>query len=229
MADVVPLNRRVDIRQEILPIEADDEVLKVRECQEIKVKVHRSLKEAEAQSFQLYHPQVDQAIRKKEELHKALREHREPTLEESFGHKELVTEEMLDNEMAILAPLQKGMQRLRRRTSAPRTPTRNHTLKPLEVSAWPDDLRQALERGLFCPLDLDDPEDIPNVASRRSMSPTSGDSASRRTHGTRRRCWRRCPIWRHRPPPKVPLLREKPANVTAWTRRRASCPCSSGR
>ena len=27
----------------------------------------------------------------------------------------------------------------------------NHTLKPLEVSAWPDDLRQALERGLFCP------------------------------------------------------------------------------
>ena len=29
--------------------------------------------------------------------------------------------------------------------------------------AWPDDLRQALERGLFCPLELDDPEDIPNV------------------------------------------------------------------
>ena len=33
--------------------------------------MQRSLKEAEAQSFQLYHPQVDQAIRKKEELHKA--------------------------------------------------------------------------------------------------------------------------------------------------------------
>ena len=48
-------------------MEADDEALKVRECQEIKVKVQRSLKEAEAQSFQLYHPQVDQAIRKKEE------------------------------------------------------------------------------------------------------------------------------------------------------------------
>ena len=45
--------------------EADDEALKVRECQEIKVKVQRPLKEAEAQSFQLYHPQVDQAIRKK--------------------------------------------------------------------------------------------------------------------------------------------------------------------
>ena len=87
-------------------MEADDEALKVR------VKVQRSLKEAEAQSFQLYHPQVDQAIRKKEELHKALREHREPTPEESSGHKELVTEEMLDNEMAILAPLQEGMQAL---------------------------------------------------------------------------------------------------------------------
>ena len=69
------------------------------------------LKEAEAQSFQLYHPQVDQAIRKKEELHKALREHREPTPQKSSArrrHKELVTEEMLDNEMAILAPLQEG-------------------------------------------------------------------------------------------------------------------------
>ena len=31
----------------------------------------------------LYHPQVDQAIRKKEELHKALREHREPIPEET--------------------------------------------------------------------------------------------------------------------------------------------------
>ena len=48
MADAVPLNRRVDIRQEILSMEADDEALKVRESQEIKVKVQRSLKEAEA-------------------------------------------------------------------------------------------------------------------------------------------------------------------------------------
>ena len=36
----------------------------------------------------------------------------------------------------------------------------NHTLKPLEVSAWPDDLKKALERGLFCPLKLDDPDHI---------------------------------------------------------------------
>ena len=89
--------------------------MKVRESQEIRVKVQRSLKEAEAQSFELYHPQVDQAIRKKEELHKALREQREPTPEEALArrlHKELVTEEMLDNEMAILAPLQEGMQAL---------------------------------------------------------------------------------------------------------------------
>ena len=44
---------------------------------------------------------------------------------------------------------------------SPRTPTRHGcltTLKPLEVLAWPDDLRQALERGLFCPLELDDRE-----------------------------------------------------------------------
>ena len=60
MADVVPLNRRVDMWQEILSMEADDEALKVRERQEVKVKVQRSLQEAEAQSFQLYHPQVDQ-------------------------------------------------------------------------------------------------------------------------------------------------------------------------
>ena len=115
MADAVPLNMRVDIRQEILSMEADDEAMKVRESQEIRVKVQRSLKEAEAQSFELYHPQVDQAIRKKEELHKALQEQREPTPEEASArrlHKELVTEEMLDNEMAILAPLQEGMQAL---------------------------------------------------------------------------------------------------------------------
>ena len=43
MADVVPLNRRVDIRQEILSMEADDEALKVRERHEVKVKVQRSL------------------------------------------------------------------------------------------------------------------------------------------------------------------------------------------
>ena len=68
MADVVPLNRRVDIRQEILSMEADDEVL-------------------------------------------ALREHREPIAEESSArqrHKELVTDEMLDNEMAILAPFRRA-------------------------------------------------------------------------------------------------------------------------
>ena len=136
---------------------------------------------------------MDQAIRKKEELHKALREHREPTPEESSArqrHKELVTDEMLDNEMAILAPLQEGMQalpaeevaneaRALRKVNLERfkaklrdqylegkgvdasqaladamgsiqeaqeTPT--HTLQPLEVSAWPDDLRQALEAVL---------------------------------------------------------------------------------
>ena len=72
-------------------------------------------------------------------------------------------------------------RRRRRRTSAPRT--LNHTLQPLEVSAWPDDLRQALERGLFCPLELDDPEDIkekyvPNIRRLRPGGVAGGDARS---------------------------------------------------
>ena len=55
MADVVPLNRRVDIRQEILH-GGGRRGVEGRERQEVKVKVQRSLQEAEAQSFQLYHP-----------------------------------------------------------------------------------------------------------------------------------------------------------------------------
>ena len=173
MADVVPLNRRVDIRQEILSMEADDQALKVRERQKVKVKVQRSLQEAEAQSFQLYHPQVDQAIRKKEELHKALREHREPTpggVLGQAGRKELVTNEMLDNEMAILAPLQEDMQGAPalRKVNLERFKAK---LRTQDVSAWPDDLRQALERGLFCPLELDDPEDIPNAGGSERLTP----------------------------------------------------------
>ena len=38
MADAVPLNRRVDIRQEILSMEADDEALKVREARRSRSK-----------------------------------------------------------------------------------------------------------------------------------------------------------------------------------------------
>ena len=127
------------------------------------------------------------------------REHREPTPEESSArqrHKELVTDEMLDNEMAILAPLQEGMQALpaeevanegaRAKVNLERFKAKlrdhsggaggeqahpGHQLgvdayphpPALKILAWPDDLRQALERGLFCPLELDDPEDIPNV------------------------------------------------------------------
>ena len=57
----------------VLSMEADDEALKVRECQEIKVKVQRSLKEAEAQSFQLYRPRW------------TMREHWEPRSSEPDG------------------------------------------------------------------------------------------------------------------------------------------------
>ena len=56
--------------------------------------------------------------------------------------------------MAILAPLQEGMQAL------PSEEVANERARALSKvnlgSVWPDDLRQALERGLFCPLQLDD-------------------------------------------------------------------------
>ena len=86
MADVVPLNRRVDIRQEILSMEADDEALKVRERQS--------------------------SARQR--------------------HKELVTDEMLDNQMAILAPLQEGMQAL------PAEEVANEGARALRRSTWSD-------------------------------------------------------------------------------------------
>ena len=168
-----------------------------------------------------------------------MREHREPTLEEALArrrHKELVTEEMLDNEMAILAPLQEGMQALpseevanegapalkaklrdqylegkgvdasqalaeamgsiqeaanKRTQDTNQAWMLNHTLKPLEVSAWPDDLRQALERGYqgeVCPLH----QDAQSVAEPTRVPPTLGGSKT-------------------------------------WTWRMASCPLSSGR
>ena len=100
----------------------------------------------------------------------------------------------------------------------------NHTLKLLEV---PDDLRQVVERGLFCPLELDDPENIPNVGDIKEkyvpyirrlrgaepMEPGGtaggdarpGDTGAFKGAGGTSQCHRR-----------------------TWTRRRASCPCSSG-
>ena len=68
MADVVPLDKRVDIRQEILTMDADVEATKLQEDHWVRVKVQRSLQEAEAQSFKLYHPQIDAAIKKKAAL-----------------------------------------------------------------------------------------------------------------------------------------------------------------
>ena len=53
-------------------MEVDAEAMKVREHQQVQVQVQRSLQEAESQSFPLYHPQVEQAIRKTEELHRVL-------------------------------------------------------------------------------------------------------------------------------------------------------------
>ena len=84
-------------------------------------------------------------------------------------------------------------RRLRRRTSAPRIPTR-HGCNPwkcrrdrmISDRPW---------RGGYCtPWSWMTPRET----SRRSMSPTSGCSERRRTHGTRRRCWR---SWWHRARP----------------------------
>ena len=105
-----------------------------------------------------------------------------------------------------LADAMGSIQEAQEANSAPRTWMLNHTLQPLEVSAWPDDLRQALERGLFCSECWG--------TSRRSTSPTSRGSERHRTRGTRRRCWKRCPIWRHRPLQRCHWPRGGPANAT---------------
>ena len=80
---------------------------KIQADHRVRVKVQRfSFEEAEAQSFKLYHPQIDVAIKKK-----VLARKREP--EEVAArklHKEIITDELLDNEMAVLAPIQEGMQ-----------------------------------------------------------------------------------------------------------------------
>ena len=86
------------------------------------------------------------------------------------------------------------------------------------MSAWPDDLRQALERGLFCPLELDDFEDIPNVGDIKEKCVPY--------------------IRRLRESQNEALLEEMPdlatprvllASQQDLDLRRASCPCSSGR
>ena len=118
-----------------------------------------------------------------------MREHREPTPQARRRHKELVTEEMLDNEMAILEGMQalpseevanegargfrkvnlerfkaklqdqylegKGVDASQALAEAMGSIQEAQRTTLLEVSAWPDDLRQALE--------LDDPEDIPQI------------------------------------------------------------------
>ena len=109
MADVVPLDKRVDIRQEILAMDAT----KIQADHRARAKVQRSLQEAEAQSFKLYHPQIDAAIKKKAALQEVLARERELAPEEAAARKlqkEIITDELLDNEMAVLAPIQEGMQ-----------------------------------------------------------------------------------------------------------------------
>ena len=216
MADVVPLNRRVDIRQE-----------------------------------------------------KALRKHREPTPEESSArqrHKELVTDEMLDNEMAILAPLQEGMQAL------PAEEVANEGAQPLRkvnveqfkaklgdqyLEGKGVDASQALADAMGSIQEAQKANKRTQPTRRGCLttpsSPWHGQMISGRlwrqrgghqgevrplhpeaqrgaepVEPGRRRCWRRCPIWRRRPPPRVSRAPGGTSRRT-WTRRRVSCPCSSGR
>ena len=64
-------------------------------------------------SFKLYHPQIDAAIKKKAALQEVLARKRELAPEEVAARKlrkEIITDELLDNEMAVLAPIQEGMQ-----------------------------------------------------------------------------------------------------------------------
>ena len=89
----------------------------------------------------------------------------------------------------------------------------NHTLQPLEVSAWPDDLRQALERGCCAPWSW--------MTSRTSPIKEKYVPYIRRLREAQNP-WNR-----------EALLEEirKGARGTSQCRRtwRVSCPCSSGR
>ena len=121
MADVVPLDKRVDIRQEILTMDTDEEATKIQEDHRVRVKVQRSLQEAEAQSFKLYRPQIDAAIKRKAALQEILARKRELAPEEIAArklHKETITDELLDN-VAVLAPIQEGMQAVQTRGPLP--------------------------------------------------------------------------------------------------------------
>ena len=87
MADVVPLNRRVDIRQEILSMEADDEALKVRERQEVKVKVQPPCRRQRLRASSSTTPRWTGRFGRR----KSCREHQEPTPEESLACEDAAT------------------------------------------------------------------------------------------------------------------------------------------
>ena len=178
MADVVPLDLLVDIRQEILTVGADDKAMKIREKQEVRVKVQRSLQGVEVQGFRLFHPQVSQARQKKEEMHKALAQKRangpgSPEVQ-GVGH----------GQDAGQRDGRPGADPLIARGPGPMLgdrkpgPVGGFGLGPGGVGgeqAGLDELRQALQKGLFWPLEIHDPQDRRGTEKRSiRLSSSSG-------------------------------------------------------
>ena len=117
--------------------------------------------------------------------------------------------------------LAEAMGSIQEAQAANRTPTRHGCSTPLEVSAWPDFFRKALERGLFCPLELEDPDNIFVVGDIKEMLRASQNP------------WHQEALLEAMPELEAPLSatgrgRDQPMSSRTWTLRTASCPLSSG-
>ena len=106
-----------------------------------------------------------------------------------------------------LADAMGSIQEAQRRTSAPRTPTR-HGCLTTPSSLW--------ERGLFCPLELDDPEDIPNVGDIKEKYVPDPESIKISASGTRT-APTRWPQPRPTPPASSSASRSSPTASAATT------------
>ena len=112
-------------------------------------------------------------------------------------------------------------RRRRRRTSAPRTPTTRHGCLTTPSSPWRCRHGQMISARLWrggC--------SAPWSWMTLRTSPTWGRIKEKyvpyiwrlreaQNPWNRRRCWKRCPIWRHRPPQDCHWPRGGPANATA--------------
>ena len=93
------------------------------------------------------------------------------------------------------------------------------TMEEVEMASQEAQDIRTREEAVAAGLVLDEPEAPPSASATDVMNDlssalerlqvafatqTSRCSERRRTRGTRRHYWRRCPSWRHRPPPRVP-------------------------